>query len=319
MKSKYPLRKIAIIGSGPMGLSLAGYLQAKNQIILVVRNNKQRLFLETNGVKFNNSQLPKTEIPSLSLTSSIQELSLFNDIDLIFIATKSTAIQDVCEKLKPILKPHTFVVSYQNGFNPGKDIIEKLHSENVLRMVLYYGAALDDKNQVNITFSSPPHLIGALKKEHFGLAKQIATLLTECGLTTKFKKEIEPDIWKKSLLNACASPICALTRTTMKEAMNAPSKNLICLLLREGIEVAKKELVPLPDDFFESSIQFLSSIGNHYPSMVHDVLNHSPTEITQLNEQICMLGKKHGIPTVANEVIVSLIQTIDFKNVYMAH
>ena len=98
--------------------------------------------------------------------------------------------------------------------------------------------------------------------------------------------------------------------------MNSPSKKLICRLLQEGIDVAKSEKIPLGEKFYDECVYYLSNIGHHYPSMVLDVLNHSPTEITQLNEQICAIGNKHNTPTVANETIVSLIQTIDFKNIY---
>ncbi|PCJ55491.1 MAG: hypothetical protein COA79_20540 [Planctomycetota bacterium] len=315
MNSNNPIRKVAIIGAGPMGLSLAGFLLNEVPVILVVRNNDRSDHLRKHGIKSFDPGV-KFSNNSPTIVSSINDLKQFTDIDLIFIATKSTSVDEVCKELKNIIQEDTITISYQNGFNTGTEVISKLNSENIFRMVLYYGVFFDQDLKINFIFSSPPHFIGALKNDQFSTCRKVAALLSECHIPTEFMEDLQPEVWKKSLMNAATSPVCALTKTTIKEAMKMSTRSLICDLLQEGILVANKAGIPLPTEFYQKSIDYMDTLGDHYPSMVHDVHNQSPTEITQLNEQIINLGAKYGLATVAHNTIVSLIKTIDFKNIY---
>ena len=61
---------------------------------------------------------------------------------MVFIATKTTAIPAVCAEMAPDLLQLPYLVSYQNGIEPGREIIRRLGTPRVIRMVLHYGAHL---------------------------------------------------------------------------------------------------------------------------------------------------------------------------------
>ncbi|MBW2396763.1 MAG: hypothetical protein JRG95_21140, partial [Deltaproteobacteria bacterium] len=63
------------------------------------------------------------------VVASIDELAGVHPIDLVFIATKTTALRDVCSSLRPHLRELPFLVSYQNGIEPGRTIIQMLGTE----------------------------------------------------------------------------------------------------------------------------------------------------------------------------------------------
>lgn len=299
-----------------MGLSLAAHMLRKSSVVLVVLEVETMARIHEHGIRVFVDGEPISYPRNPLLVKRIADLREFDDIDLVFIATKTSAIHSVCEELKPAISKHSTVVSYQNGFNPGREIIDTLNTNEVLRMVLNYGAIMDEERDVHIVFSEPPHFIGALRGELYGLCRSLARLLTECGLHTDFEEDIERVIWEKSLLNAAMSPVCALTHTTMREAMQAPARMLVSQLLAEGIEVAKCEGIELPDDYHKAGMEYMDTAGDHIPSMVMDIDRHTQTEITQLNTQIIELGKTHGTDTTVNEMIVSLIDTIDLKAMY---
>jgi len=308
------IRRVAVIGSGPMGLSLTAYLLQKVPVVLVVRNPEHIAQLHAHGIQFKNNAMQVIRKPII--VSLIEELKEFSDIDLVFIATKSCALLNVCLALKNVVSKQAYIVSYQNGFNTGQEIIDYTDNKNVLRMVLFYGAMFDDQKRIEMVFNNPPHHIGCLLETQQKDCKKIAALLSESGLNTVFNPAIEEIIWEKSISNACVSPVCALTRTTIKQAMNSPARSLIINLLKEAVAVAEKHHIGVPINYFEKMVTYLDTLGDHYPSMVLDVLNNNPTEIVQLNAQIISLGNRYKISTIAHDAVFALIQAIDFQALF---
>ena len=113
----------------------------------------------------------------------------------------------------------------------------------------------------------------------------------------------------KIILNAALSPVCALTRRTMKQMMEfKDTRNLAESILREGIEVAAANGVHFKPDFLKFCMGYLDKAGHHRTSMHVDIEKKNPTEISFINDMIVKYGKAKGVPTPYNSTIVSLIR-----------
>ena len=309
------LRRIAVIGSGAMGASLAALVAEHVPTVIVVRNPERDGRIRRAGIQVEGA-LEAFGRPEV--VGSIEELADIHPIDLVFVATKTTAIPAVCEAIRPHLRELPYLVSYQNGIEPGRTIIRLLGTPKVVRMVLNYGGAVVEPAtpagpyRVRIAYQDPPHFVGG-EVEAQPFAHMLAPELTRMGLATEFAADIDREVWRKGLLNAASNPVSALVRAPVGELVSSPARPLIERLLAEGMTVASAAGIDLRGQTVEHALEQLAHAATHLPSMAEDVISGRPTEITQLNDQISERGRALGVPTPTHDAIIDLIHTFDWR------
>ena len=312
------LRRVAIIGEGAMGCSLAAITAPHIDTVIVVRDPARAARIRDAGIELRGA-LEATGHPTV--VSSIRDLSDIHPIDLVFIATKTTAIPAVCEQMAPDLLSLPYIVSYQNGIEPGREIIRRLGTPRVIRMVLHYGATLQPPSpdapavagpvRVRATFQAAPHFIGGEGERAQAFARALARRLSGMGLTTAFAPDIDVEVWRKGVLNAAANPVAALTRIPLDGLMTGPARPLVLRLVDEALRVATAAAIDLGPTARTDAVRMLESVGDHLPSMAEDVIAGRSTEITQLNLQIAQRAAELGLPAPTHHTIVELIRAID--------
>ena len=311
------VHRIGIVGAGAMGASLAALLSRARPVVLVCRNPERAAQLFRHGVEMRGL-LEGSARPIV--VQSVADLASVGGVGALFIATKTTAIPDVCAELKPVLSEvgesdaGPFVISYQNGIEPGREIMRLLDYERVMRMVLNYGAALrEPEGVVEVGLHTPPHYIGCatdlMREECRGLAR----LLSSSGFETEYVEDIEPQVWTKALANACMSPVAALVNGSIGQVMESPSLGVVEDLLGEGLSVARAAGIDLPEDLDERIMSVYRAGGDHVPSMVEDIRRGRQSEVGQLNRQILMKARELGVSTPTQETIDRLIETFDWR------
>jgi len=211
--------------------------------------------------------------------------------------------------LKTVSKPGVTYVALQNGLDNEELIADIFGKGNTLRIVVNYAGNLIDNGRVRMSFFNAPNYIGMIDSKAEKKARTLAKVITEADLETEFTHEIKKYEWEKIILNAALSPVCALTRRTMRQMMQLKdTRNLAEGILREGIEVAAANGVHFKPDFLEFCMDYLDKAGHHRTSMHVDIEKQNPTEISFINDKIVKYGKAKGIPTPLNYTIVSLIR-----------
>lgn len=286
-------------------------------VILVCRDARRRAHLGVHGAR-TFGRITAEAHPEI--VGSVHELGAAEGVSAIFVATKTSAIRQVADELRPYLAtggPQTdspFVVSYQNGIEPGRQLMELLGDERVLRMVLNFGARLDpESGDVEVTLSAPPHSIGCLNPAHQPVCRRLASLLTAAGLSTTFDERIESMVWFKGVLNASMNPVAALVNATVGQVLDSPARRIVDRLLWEGFMVALAEGIDLGEDPMRRARKVLEGARSHTPSMVEDIRSGRESEIGQLNRQILDHGRRLQVPVPTHELIDALIETFDWK------
>jgi len=184
-------------------------------------------------------------------------------------------------------------------------------------MVVNYAGNLHAPNVVKVTFFNPPNYIGSIDDSRMDVADWLSEVLTSANLETLCKDSflITDKIWEKTILNAALSPLCAISKMTMKEAMAHPDTlEIVEQIILEAIEVAKAEEIKFGDNFVKLCIRYLKNAGHHFPSLAVDLLNRKPTEIDYMNGKIVEYGKKHYIRTPLNLTFTNLVKAISHKH-----
>ncbi len=303
-----------------MGLSLAALLGTAGPVTLVVRDADRAVLLAASGVSCTGLLHGRARP---HIVRSVHELPTQPPPDVIFVATKTTALGGVIEELRPYLarlgsQPADghggpYIVSFQNGIETGRDLMQGLAYPRVLRMVLNYGASQDSASSARVGMNTPPHFVGGPDRRHAAFETRLAELLTGCGLRTCSVEDIERPVWTKGIINAAMNPVAALTDSTVGQVLDSPARSIVGRLAEEGVVVAKAAGIALDEDVLADVWSTFESARAHTPSMVADIRQGRESEVGQLNRQIVAHGHRMGIPTPCHEVVASLIDAFDWR------
>jgi len=301
--------RFGIVGVGPVGSIMAAHLAKAGHNVTLVDILKAHMDeIKNNGLTITGFKDLKVPFSGNNLCYGIDELR-DKEIDILFISVKASVLPQILPLLKQVIKPGMTFVSLQNGLDNEELIAEEFGKENTLRIVVNYAGNLIDNGKVRMSFFNAPNYIGMIDPAAEKKAKELAEILTKSDMETTFTPEIKKYEWEKIILNAALSPVCALTRRTMKQMMEFKgTRALTEAILREGITVAEANGFHFKDGFLEFCMNYLDKAGHHKTSMHVDIEKRNPTEIGFINDKIVKYGKAKGIPTPINSTIVSLIR-----------
>jgi 2-dehydropantoate 2-reductase len=301
--------KFAVVGVGPVGSIMAAHLGKAGHDVTLVDILKDHMDeIKRNGLSITHLIELNVRFAADKICYSIDELE-GRRFDIIIISVKASILPKILDALRKVSTPGTIYISLQNGLDTEELVAETFGKENTLRIVVNYAGNLVANGKISMSFFNPPNYIGMIDPAAEEKAKRIATLITEAGFETEFTSEIKKYEWEKVILNAALSPVCALTKRTMKQMMDfGETRKIATELLREGIAVAAANGILYEPGFLETCLKYLDNAGHHKTSMHVDLDNRSPTEIDYINGKIVEHGKIKGVPTPYNSEIVALIK-----------
>jgi 2-dehydropantoate 2-reductase len=142
----------------------------------------------------------------------------------------------------------------------------------------------------------------------------IAQVLSKCKLTTEHTDNIISMVWRKSVMNACMNPVCAVTGLTMSRAMNDPIIfRIVDALVKECIRVARANEINLGWDFYTYAMEYMGNAGDHKPSMLMDIEANRRTEIDYINGKFVQYGERTGTDTPYNNTLSALVKGLESK------
>ena len=308
--------KVGIIGLGPIGQTLAVHFKEAGCETAITDLDREKLSLiRQHGIEVVGKIEKKAYFKHVY--NSIEEL-LDHEFDILISAVKAyhvDAIIDVIEKKAK--KKNFYLLSAQNGIDIRVKYVSHFNYSQIFRMIVNFAGNLQAPNVVSMNFFNPPNYVASVDDSQDEIAGWLADTLTSSGLQTEKVDSfvVSNKIWEKTILNAALSPLCALSKLTMKEAMENPDTlEIVESLIYEAAEVAKAEEIRLPENFVKLCIRYLNNAGNHFPSLAVDLMAQRPTEIDYMNGKIVDYGRKHYIRTPLNLTLTNLVKAIQHKN-----
>jgi len=292
--------KIFVLGAGAVGSVFGAFLSKKYDVTLIGRENHVKA-INLNGLRLSG------EVNEVFHVRAEKEIRVIPKNTLIILTTKAHESAEAIKGIKKLLKKDTVILIIQNGLG-NEEIVNKIvgYEAKVLRGVTMIAAEFFEPGKVNF-------LNGETVIEYDEAAEKIAKVFNECGLKTRLSNEIEREIWCKLIINCVTNPLTAIFRVRNNEVISETLKTVRHEIVRECAQIAEAEGVSLPNNLLEEIDRKIAKYTN-FSSMCQDILKGEKTEIDFLNGKIVELGRKHGIPTPVNEVLVAFIKFLEEKS-----
>lgn len=116
--------------------------------------------------------------------------------------------------------------------------------------------------------------------------------------------------WQKLLQNSVINPLTAIAGCSNGALASMPIFNLRIPLLREGMQVAIRKGIALPEDMSLRVVQLIEATSANRSSMLQDVLDGQPTEIAAINGYIVAEAQKLGLNAPTHAALIALMTAL---------
>lgn len=285
------MTSIAVIGPGAIGSTIAAWLlqNASNEVVVAARSPLADI--EVRSPERALKVKPKV----------VAEPHRATPVDWVLVTTKAYDAQGAATWFDRLCDARTVIAVLQNGVEHVERFEPFIARDRILPVMVYIPAERTAPGRVvqrrNGRMVVPTGAIGERFVELFSHTS------IEVSQTNDFKSEV----WRKLCLNAAG----ALSAVVLKPAVIARHDGVSQIMekiIREGIAVGRAEGAVLDDSLIDRIIAGYRSSPDSINSIHADRLAGRQMEIDARNGIIVRLGRKHGIPTPVNEMIVALLE-----------
>ena len=290
------IKTVGILGAGSVGSALMYEMYQRdpeNVYLLATGERAKRL---SNGISVNNVVInPKVySDPSQGIS-----------IDLLILAAKTYSMDSVIEDMRPLIDAHTIILPIENGITATARLQEAFPDNRVFHGVVLRTDAHRMSHRVYYHTLGEMQIGYADNKIIKPEVQEAYDRLKELGINVKVYEDMLKTKWRKWMLNTGASQTAVEVQAEcgffgQVEEVRA----LMKMLMDEILAVAKAEGVDLTEQDRDEIIEILINFPpDKKMSMLQDYEAGRPIEIDEYAGEVVKLGKKHGIPTPANEIL----------------
>ncbi len=294
--------KILVMGSGGVGGLFGGRLASAGCDVTFVARGSHLAAMREHGLLIESEALGNTLIKPVKVTDDPTSAGI---PDVIIFAVKLWDTEAVARALKPIVGPHTAVLSLQNGVVKD-DILGGIFGVNALMGgVAYVGTHISRPGAIN--------QVGTLQRLAFGeydgrkteRAEALLAVLLKAGIQAELSNDIRRTLWEKyTFLVGLAGATASMRSSIGPVRENPQTRAFLHDLMKEAVAVGRASGVALPADYADDRLKFADSVpATMDSSLHHDLRSGNRLEVEWLAGGVVQLGKKVDVSTPCNRAV----------------
>lgn len=303
-----PIEKVLISGRGSVGITegviLNRTLGPENFAFAadserVKRYRSQELLVNGEPVEFQYSDSADS----------------FGKADLILIASKYGALEQVMDEIAPYIKEDTVILSLINGIVSEDDLRKRFPETQVIRAIaqkmdsVYSQTRMDHTQTGEIVF-------GADRPGQQEDVNRVKELFDRAELPYVLSEDIVRDQWSKLMLNCGINEVCAARDATYGQVMDTPAlyEELMGAMdeVRKTANAMGIDLSAKDEEDWADAIRKLGY--DSMPSMYQDVKAGRVTELPLFAGTIIPLAESLNIEVPVLRNLHSIIKKMDEEN-----
>ena len=313
--------KVCIYGAGAIGGWIGARLAQQPHVQLsVVARGETLQALQQHGLRLHSGE--QTLHAAVQASANPADLGVQ---DLIVIAVKAPALQQVAQQIAPLMGPHTVVLTAMNGVpwwflqgfggayanTPLKSvdasgvIAKAIPAKHVMGCVVHASCSLRSPAQVQHHFGNGL-IIGEPSGQTTARVQALFDLLKHAGFDVTLSEQIQKDTWYKLWGNMTVNPVSAITAATTDKILNDDLvRQFISNVMLEAKAVGERIGIPI-DQQPEDRHAVTRKLGAFKTSMLQDIEAKRAVELDALVGAVRELGQITGVPTPFTDALLGL-------------
>ena len=291
------IKTVGIAGAGAVGSALMYEMYHRDpENVYLVATGKRADRMREKGISVNNEVFfPKV----------YSDRSQSIHLDLVIIAVKTYSLPSLIRDIRPLIDDETIILPIENGITTTQLFEREFPDNRVFYGVVLRTDAHRMSRRVYYTTLGEMQIGYAENRDPKPEVIEAYERLKELGINVKVYEDMRRAKWRKWMLNTGASQTAVEVQAEcgffgQVEEVRA----LMKMLMDEILEIAWAEGVDLNEDDRDEIIEILVNFPpDKKMSMLQDYEAGRPIEIDEYAGEVVRLGKKHDIPTPANEIL----------------
>lgn len=291
------IKTVGILGAGSVGSALMYEMYTRdpeNVYLLATGSRAERLI--TKGISVNNIILnPKV----------YSERSQNIHIDLLILAAKTYSMDSVISDIRSLIYDDTIILPIENGITTTTRLEKEFPSNRVFHGVILRTDAHRMSHRVYYRTLGEMQIGYADNTVIKPEVQEAYERLKALGINVKIYEDMRRAKWRKWMLNTGGSQTAVEVQAECGFFGQVDEiRSLMSLLMDEILAVGRAEGVNINEDDKDEIIEMLINFPpDKKMSMLQDYEAGRPIEIEEYAGEVVKLGRKHGIPTPANEIM----------------
>ena len=297
--------KIAMMGSGGFG----GYFGAKLALggadVHFIARGAHLAALRERGLRIEGQDRNAGEPLVLDTVSATDDPAQVGIADLVMIGVKLWDTAAALDQIRPMVGPHTTLVSFQNGVTKCRALREAFPAAHVMDGVAYVATTIDRPGAIRRTGPLERLVFGEFDGARSPRGEALLAFATKGGINAELSTDIRRAVWEKFVFLVGLSATTTSMRHRIGPIRSNPQTRAFLLdIMREVVAVGCALGVALPADYAEQRLAFADGVAaDMTSSMHHDLERGNRLEVAWLSGAVADLGIRAGVPTPLNRAV----------------
>ena len=291
------IKTVGIAGAGSVGSALMYEMYQRDpENVYLVATGERAARMNEKGISVNNQVFfPKV----------YSDRSQGIHLDLVIIAVKTYSLESLINDIRPLLDDDTIILPIENGITTTQLFEKEFPNNRVFYGVVLRTDAHRMSRRVYFTTLGEMQIGYAYNREIKPEVQEAYERLKELGVNVKIYEDMRRTKWRKWMLNTGASQTAVEVQAECGFFGQVEEvRTLMAMLMDEILAVGRAEGVDINEDDRDEIIEMLVNFPpDKKMSMLQDFEAGRPIEIDEYAGEVVRLGRKHGIPTPANEIL----------------
>jgi 2-dehydropantoate 2-reductase len=298
--------RIAAMAAGAVGGYFGGRMAAAGHDVAFIARRAHLDALRKDGLKIESVH-GDLHLPKVNATDDPKAVG---PVDVVLFAVKLWDTEKAAELARPLVGPHTRVITLQNGVDSYERVSPILGKEQTVAGTAYIATVLGGPGVVRHTSKFAMLRCGRIDGTPDPKLAAFADAATAAKLDVQIVDDMNRERWQKFIfLSAMAGANCATRSPIGKVLADPDTRVLYRKLMAESLSVGQKSGARVPDDYVDDRMSFSDNAPpGMKASMLHDLEAGNRLELDWLTGKVVSLGRELGVPTPASEAVYAAVK-----------
>lgn len=295
------------MGSGGVGGFFGGRLARAGYDVSFVARGAHLKAMRENGLTIENPAQGDIHVARVRVTDDPSTLGV---ADVVILSVKLWDTEAAARSIRPIVGPHTGVLSLQNGVVKDDILRGMFDPAQVMGGVCYVATHIARPGVIEQVGAMQRIVVGEYDGRVSERARALHEALAKSGVAAELSSDVRRAIWEKYVFLVGLSATTTTMRTTIGPIRENPrTRAFLHDIMREVVAVGRALGVALPEDYADQRLAFADTVpATMTSSMHHDLERGNRIEVEWLSGGVVQLGARSGVPTPCNRAVWDILE-----------